>query len=178
MNTTGIESIVDFITGKTVPDMGSEANRQAVERFLVTEKGFDRADIEVDAPVQISVGGEVYRSKVDLAVRLDGRRFMCIKCAAGSLGSREREILAASRVLEDRPVPFSGVSDGKNFTVLDTATGRKIGEGLEAVPSREQALELLNNLNPISFPPERLEKERIIFRSYDSMNVNRRMGWE
>jgi hypothetical protein len=99
-------------------------------------------------------------------------RFMAIKFAAASLGSREREILAAARLLAEKQLPFSVVSDGKTAIVLDTVTGKKLGEGLNAIPSKSQAQEKLKELKRLSFPKEKREREKLIFRSFDSMNVN------
>ena len=48
---TDPETLIDFISGRTVPNTGAEEHRQAVERFLVEQKGFARGDIEVDARV-------------------------------------------------------------------------------------------------------------------------------
>ena len=166
--------IADFITGKKIPNVGAEDNRQMVERFLVNEKGYSKADIAVDVDIEITVAGETYRSQIDLVVGVDGgiTRFMAIKCAAASLGSREREILAASRLLGENQLPFSVVSDGKTAIVLDTVSGRKLGEGLNAIPSKADIREKLKTLQPQPFPKEKLEREKLIFRSYDSMNVN------
>lgn len=167
------ETVVDFITGRKIPDVGSEGNRQRVERFLVEEKGYAREDIEVDVPMEVPVQGEIYRSKIDLLARVNGTPFMAIKCAAASLGSWEREIVAAARLLGDFQVPFSLVSDGDAAILLDTVSGKKIGEGWDPVPSRDQAAEQLKEIDPTPFPEKRLDRERLIFRSYDSMNVNR-----
>jgi hypothetical protein len=167
------EMIIDFITGKKIPDIGSEANRQAVERLLAEEKGFAREAIEVDVPITLTVAGEPYHSKIDLAVRADGKRFMLIKCAAGSLGSREREILAAARILDTFQIPFCAVSDGKTAILLDTVSGKRIGEGTGIIPSKNEAEEKSNSLKPMPFPKERLEREKLIFRTYNSMDVNR-----
>lgn len=167
------EFIVDFITGRTVPNVGAEENRQAVERFLVEEKGYARAEITVDAPIEVEIQGGVYRSRVDLLVRAEGRILMCIKCAAGSLGSREREIVAAARLLAPYPVPWAVVSDGKTAIVLDTATGKPTAEGLQAIPSRDEARRRMAETPPAPFPEERRLREGLIFRSYDTMNVNR-----
>ena len=166
--------ITDFITGKRIPNVGAEDNRQMVERFLVAEKGYSKADIAVDVDIEITVAGETYRSQIDLVVSVDGgiTPFMAIKCAAASLGSREREILAAARLLGENPLPFSVVSDGKTAIVLDTITGRKLGEGLNAIPSREAAREKLKTMKRMSLAKEKLEREKLIFRSYDRMNVN------
>lgn len=166
--------ITDFVTGKEIPNVGAEENRQMVAQFLVAEKGFSKADIEADVDIELTVAGELYRSQIDLVVSIDGgaTRFMAIKCAAASLGSREREILAASRLLDENQLPFSVVSDGKTAIVLDTVSGKKLGEGLNAIPSKGEAREKLKTLQLRPFPKEKLEREKLIFRSYDSMNVN------
>lgn len=166
------DHIVDFITGRSVPNIGAEMNRQQVEHFLVEEKGYRPEDVIVDAPIQMEIAGEVYRSTVDLVVVIDERALMAIKCAAGSLGSREREIVSAARLWNETPMPLAVVSDGSTATVLDTRNGRKKGQGLSAIPSRNDLADLANAALPPSLAPERLAREKLVFRSYDSMNVN------
>ena len=167
-------TITDFVTGKDVPNIGAEENRQAVERFLVEQKGYLKEDLQIDADIEISVAGELYRSQLDLVVSTDGgrTRFMAIRCAAGSLGSREREIVAAARLLDNYQIPLSVVSDGKTAIVLDTVTGQKTAEGLDAIPSKKRAIRKLKSLDLQPLPKNRLEKEKLIFRTYDSENVN------
>lgn len=172
MNTDS-ETIIDFITGETLPNTGSEANRQAVERFLVNEKGFLKEDIEVNVPIEITVAGEPYTSRIDLVASVNNTRFMAIKCAAGSLGSREREIVSAARLAESFQIPFSVVSDGKTAIVLDTVSGKKLGEGPDFVLSKKDAEEKFSDIELKPVPKERIEREKLVFRSYDSMNVNR-----
>jgi len=166
--------IKDFVTGREVPNVGAEENRQAVEKFLVEEKGYGKEDINVDVNIAITVAGQPYRSQVDLVVSADSgnTRFMVIKCAAGSLGSREREIVAAARLLEKCQIPWAVVSDGQTAIVLDTLSGKKTGEGLDAIPSKEEALTQLKAYTPMGFPKERREREKLIFRTYDIENVN------
>ncbi|HDL07931.1 MAG TPA: hypothetical protein ENG35_04235 [Desulfobacteraceae bacterium] len=166
------QTIFDFITGQEIPDIGAQANRQAVEQMLVYKKGYAKQDIQVDVEISFTIGEELYSSQLDLVVSVDERRFMAIKCAAGSLGSREREIIAASRILEDYQIPVSVVSDGKTAIVMDTVSGKKIGLGLNAIPTKDEAKKRLN-INPFqSLPKKRRCKEKLIFRSYDIMNVN------
>ena len=131
-------------------------------------------DIEVDVAITMIIAGEPYRSSVDLVVSADSgkTRFMAIKCAAGSLGSREREIVAAARLLDTYQIPFSVVSDGKSAIVLDTVSGKKVGEGMDAIPLKAEAHERLRSLVLQPFPKERREREKLIFRTYDSMNLN------
>lgn len=169
---TNPDVIVDFISGQPVPNVGAEANRQLVERYLVEAKGYRRDEVLVGAPIEVEIDGEVYRSTVDLVVQIDGRPLMAVKCAAGSLGSREREIVSAARLYGTSPLPLAAVSDGTSAAVLDAATGKKIGNGLGAIPTRSEAFELAQakSLPPIA--PDRLARERLVFRSYDAMNVN------
>jgi hypothetical protein len=166
------DHITDFITGRSVPNIGAEMNRQQVEQFLVEEKGYRPDDVIVDAPIQMEIAGEVYRSTVDLVVVIDQRALMAIKCAAGSLGSREREIVSAARLWDETPMPLAVVSDGSTATVLDAQSGKKKGEGLVAIPDRKELVDLVNAAPPPSLTPERLAREKLVFRSYDSMNVN------
>ena len=97
---------------------------------------------------------------------------MVLKCVAGSLGSREREIVAAARLLDEHQIPYSVVSDGKTAIVLDTVSGKKVAEGLGAIFSKKEALEKLLFIELQPFPKNRLKGERLIFRTYDSENVN------
>jgi len=162
----------DYVTGKEVPNVGAEENRQAVEKYLVEQKGFLKEELEINAPLEIDIRGETYRASIDIVVSAAGRRLMAIKCAAGSLGSREKEILAAAKLLESYQLPLSVVSDGKTAIVLDTPSGKTLGEGLSCIPSKEELAERPcdNDLPPV--PANRLEQVKLIFRSYDSMNVN------
>ncbi|WP_319407066.1 type I restriction enzyme HsdR N-terminal domain-containing protein [uncultured Desulfosarcina sp.] len=169
--------IVDFISGKPVPNIGAEANRQRVERYLIEINGFRREEVMVDAPIDVKINDEVYRSVVDLVVQIGSRPLIAVKCAAGSLGSREREIVSAARLYGASPLPLAVVSDGSGAIVLDVATGKKIGNGLAAIPTRNEAVNLAeaDPLPPVA--PDRLDREKLVFRSYDSMNVNvRRRG--
>lgn len=165
--------IEDFITGEQVPEVGPEENRQAVERFLVEKKGYDKADIEVDAGITVMFKGTPYDSSVNLVVSVEGTRFMAIKCPAGSLESWEREILAAARLMEKAyQIPFALVADGTDAVLLDTLSGKRIADGMDAIFSKENAKERLKKIELKPLPDKLLTREQIIFRSYDLDNVN------
>jgi len=164
--------VTDYITGKPVPNIGSEENRQQIERYLVENKGFDKNDIEVDAEIRLKIDGTDYRSRVDLVVSTGAKRFMAIKSAAGSLNSWEREIVSAARLLDRYQLPISVVSDGKTAVVIDTVSGEKIGQGMQAILSKERAQEMMATTRLLRVSEKRLRKEMLIFRSYDMMNVN------
>jgi hypothetical protein len=169
------ERIVDFITGRDVPNIGAEANRQAVERLLVETKGYAGKDIEVDAAIALDMEEAQYRSTLDLVVKVKGWRYMVVKCAPGSLASREREVVAAARLLDEYQIPLAVASDGRSAIVWDVVSGDKLGDGLDAIPTRDEAERSLDpdRLLPLGEP--RRMRQQLIFRSYDSMNVNRRI---
>jgi hypothetical protein len=166
------DNLVDFITGRTVPNIGPEANRQAVERFLVEKKGYGREDVIVDAPIEMEIEGDLYRSTIDLVLQIEGKPLIAVKCAAGSIESREREIVSAARLFSDTPLPLAVVSDGSNAIVLNTQTGKKVGKNLTEIPSRQEASMLAQKPPLPPIPPEKLTRQKLVFRSYDSMNVN------
>ena len=167
-----LETLVDFVTGREVPDIGTESHRQNVERFLVIHRGYDKSDIAVDADIAVPFPEEVYRSQLDLVVSVDGRSFMVIKCVAGALESWQREVLSAARIYPSGPIPYAAETDGQTAVVYDSRTGKKIGEGLAAIPDIRAARAAVSAAAPIDIPEKRLEKERIIFRSYDRMNIH------
>ena len=164
--------LTDFVTGNDVPNIGAEENRQRVERFLVEIKGYSKEDVEVDADLKFTIGDDEVQSNVDLVVRIQEKRFMILRCVPGSLVSRQRETLAAARLLDVYQIPFSVVTDGKDAALLDTVTGEVLAQGMDAVPSKEEAIERIKRIKLQPFPRERLEREKIIFRSYDEMNIN------
>lgn len=167
------DRVIDYITGIEKPNLGAEANRQEMERVLVELKGYDRVDIEVDAPIAFEVKNETYRSKIDLVVKVNGFRCMLIKCAPGSLSSREREVVSAARLLDRYLIPLAIATDGTTAQVWDTLSGRRLGQGMEAVPSKQEA-QIKFHLDALTvLDPEARFRTQLIFRSYDGMNVNR-----
>lgn len=167
------DTIIDFITGETKTNAGAEANRQTVERLLVEVRGYGKEQIEVDAPITVELNGERYQSTVDLIVSVHGRRYMVIKCAAGALASREREVIAAARLMDDYQIPLAVACDGNTAVVWDTVSGRCLGEGLGAIPFRDQALTQFDPTTLTPLDERRRTRQQLIFRSYDSMNIHR-----
>lgn len=166
-------TLIDYITGQSKPDIGAEGNRQLVERVLVEDKGYARNDIAVDRTIRLEMEDGPYTSSVDLVVYVKGKAYMAIKCAPGSLGSRQREIVSAARLLEEFQIPLAVASSGKDAFVWDTVSGHQVGEGLLALPTKIHAETTFDPKSLRSLPPDRIKQIQLIFRSYDSMNVNR-----
>ena len=154
--------ITDLVTGKNIPNIGAEANRQETERFLLETKGYGKDDIEVDAEITFTVGNDVVHSTVDLVIRVDGKRFMVVKCVPGSLGSRQRETLSAARLLDDYQIPFCLVTDGKNADLLDTVSGKLLDQGMEAIPSKEEGRKRLKEIPQLPSQKSKWVKKLIL----------------
>lgn len=164
---TDTETIIDYVTGKELPLIGPEGNRQLFEKVLVEEKGYALEDITVDRPIALTVNREPYTSVIDIVVSVENKAVMAARCIAGSLGSYEREVLAAARLVFDYRIPFSISTDGQSALIRETATGKPYGEGLDKIPSKQEVIEMMDTLDFTPIPEEKKEREKLIFRSYD-----------
>jgi len=158
---------VDFITGQAIADTHDERARQKIARFLVERKGYSKDDIEVRREIPLNVDGDRATSRVDFIIRMAGKAFAIIIFGPGSLVSRERSTLAAARLVESYAVPFAVVTNGEEAEVLETESGRVIAEGLEAIPSKHEALGKIGDLTFEKVPEKRLEKEKRILYVFD-----------
>ena len=86
---------------------------------------------------------------------------MVVKCAAGSLESREREVVSAARIFASHPLPRAVVTDSQTAVVYDVISGKKISQGLEAIPSFSQALEFLSGYQPPNFSDIKRKKKKL-----------------
>ncbi len=152
-------------------DLATSA-RKMVEYLLTEKKGYSRDEVRKNVVFEVVLGKETVCSSVDFLVTIEGKKAMVIKCASGSLSSRERQAVAAARLLGSPPVPIAVVADPANAEVLDTATGNVLGEGFGAIPIREQILTVLSDKEPKPLSPERIEKEKRILLAFDAIQCS------
>lgn len=159
---------IDFITGEELVDTDDERYRQKLARFLVEERGYDISDIEPRRTIETLFSRQFVASKIDFVVKVDERRFMVVRYGPGSIVTRERPAIAAARVLDpDHQMPLAVATNGQDAEVLDTFTGKVIGEGLDAIPDIEQARALARTLKFEPFPDAKRERELRILNAYD-----------
>jgi hypothetical protein len=158
----------DYVTGETLADTDDERYRQKLARLLVEQKGYARAELAPRLKIETLFAGQFVTSRIDLQVRLAGRPVMILRYGPGSLVTRERAAIAAARVLEKgQRIPLAVVSNGEDAELLDAATGRVLGTGLAAIPSRAEAISLLPSLDFSPFPAEKRERELRILNAFD-----------
>ena len=165
-------TITDYITGQSVKNIGPEASRQIFEKFLVQDKGWAKEDIKVNEKIIVQFKGKDYISKIDLIVFCNDKAFMAVTCVAGSIGSYEREILSGARLIFDYQIPFAVSTDARDAIIMDTLSGKKFDQGLNAIPSREKAFEMVKSLKFQPFDENKKEREMIIYRSFNMEKIN------
>jgi hypothetical protein len=92
---------------------------------------------------------------------------MILKFGPGSIVTRRRPLLAASRILAPYQIPIAVVTNGEDAEVLEGASGRVISRGLETIPSREQLIEIIYTDLFSRIPAERAEMESRILYCYE-----------
>ncbi|MCG8566022.1 MAG: type I restriction enzyme HsdR N-terminal domain-containing protein [Desulfobacterales bacterium] len=165
--------IKDYITGRDIDNVGPEQSRQQFEKSLVETKGYAKEDIRVDVPITVQFKGEDYTASVDLVVCIGETPVMAVTTVAGSIGSYEREILAAARLLYDNQIPYAVSTDARDAVIMDTLTGKQIGQGISAIPSRNHVALELNQMTAPPLAEDKVAGEMIIFRSFNLEKINR-----
>ena len=145
------------------------AVRKIAEQMLLGEKGYLPDDIRKNVVFDVVLGSETVKSSVDFLISVDGMVSMVIKCAAGSLNSRERHVVAAARVLGDYQIPVAVVMDPMNAIVLDGVTGKVTGEGFETIPKKDQIRRMLSGISLVPLPPEKAEREKRVLLAFDAI---------
>ncbi len=161
--------LADYITGETLVDTDDERYRQKIARFLVENKGYVKSDLEPRLKIETLFAKQFVISKIDIVVKLNGRRVMVVRYGPGSLVTRERPAIAAARVLDPgQQIPLAVVTNGEDAELLDTHTGKVLGQGLDALPDKKQALATLDGLDFSPFADDKKkERELRILNAFD-----------
>lgn len=145
-----------------------DALKDAVFTYLRDVKGYLETDIETGRQFDISVGNSSVKASVDFIVTLGGRRIIAILCSSVSVESRERHILAFSRVADACQIPIAVVTDAETTRVFDTCSGNLLSNDISYIPSREHAL--ATNFDIAPCPADRAEKEKRIVMAFETAN--------
>ena len=157
----------DFITGETIIDTHDERYRQKIAHLLINHKGYQKNDIQPRKDLLVQAGENRAVIKIDFLINLSGKICMIIKFGPGSIVTRRRSLLAASRVLAPYQIPIAVVTNGEDAEVLEGASGRVISLGLETIPSREQLIEIISTDLFSRIPAKRAEMESRILYCYE-----------
>jgi hypothetical protein len=166
------DTLVDFLSGREILFSNRDNIRQKLVKTLVEEKGYRKEDISLDREIRFEIEGRQVCSLVDISIGFGGNTFMVFKCASGSVVSRERQIIAAARLMEDYVIPFAVVTNGVNIELLDTISEKVIGESMQLIPTRQELFENTKDLTLKSAKKKKIVYEQRILHTYDEISCN------
>jgi len=157
----------DLITGETINDTHDERYRQKIARLLVDRKGYLKSDIEPRQSLLVQAGDNRAIIKIDFLINLSGRRCMIIKYGPGSLVTRQRPVLAASRLAASYQIPVAVVTNGEDAEILEGSSAKVLSRGLDTIPSKTQLHEIADRFDFNLIPAERAAMESRILYCYE-----------
>jgi len=162
-------TLQDYLTGEELQDTDDERCRQQLARLLVEERGYGVEELEPRLVIETTYNNQPVQSLIELTVTVQGRRIMIVRYGPGSLVTRERPAIAAARLLDpEYRIPLAVVTNCREAEVLETFNGKVLAAGMDAIPSRQKALELLNELSFDPFADEdRRDREARILNAFD-----------
>ncbi len=158
---------VDYLTGETVADTHDERYRQALAKLLVEKKGYDISEILPRTKLIVAAGDKRAQIQIDFTVVLNDTVAMLIRYGPGSLVTRHRPAIAASRVVAAYQIPLVVVTNGIDADIIDGKTGRILSKGIDAIPNRQSLLDRCQTEVKVPIAPERIESEQRILYAYD-----------
>jgi hypothetical protein len=159
--------LVDYITGETILDTHDERYRQKLARMLVSQKGFITNDIKPRRELKVSAGEKCAIIKIDFEVHVSGKIGMLIKYGPGSLVTRHRPALAASRLVAPYQVPMVVVTNGRDADILEGNTGDVVAKGLQSIPSKKDLVKKVTAMNLNRISPKQAKIESRIVYAYE-----------
>jgi hypothetical protein len=156
--------LVDFITGETIQDTHDERYRQKLAKILVQTKDYSKNDIKSRFELPVSADTKKAVVKIDFLITLSDKICMIIQYSPGSLVTRYRPVLAASRLVAPYQVPIAVATNGEDADVLDGYTNNVISSGLGSIPDKGQLTTRVADIPFEQISPKQAEMEsRIIY---------------
>lgn len=145
-------------------NMGIDRVRAMIVEFLISEKGYLNEEIETEKEFNIELDDTTFTVKADIVIRAGGKDFLLVKCAMSSPESWERHAIALCRVACAETIPFCLVTDGEFVRLVNVRTGEAVCEDFRKLPSRPEAVAIIDKLSGTPFACAKPEKEkRILF---------------
>ena len=157
----------DYLTGAIVSETLDERIHQKLARLLVEVKGFSPADIQSRYPYTVHCGTQRAVIPIDFIVRRNGRAAMIVKYGPWSIVTRHRPVLAAARIVSERPVPIAVATNGRDADVLDSRDGTVIASGMAAIPGLSKLQSLIDSDPGGALSTDAIEKNARILYTYE-----------
>ena len=159
--------MIGYLTGESITDTHDERYRQALAKLLVEEKGYQKSDILPRRKLIVAAGDNCAQIQIDLTVVIEDAVAMIIRYGPGSLVTRHRPALAASRVVAAYQIPIVVVTNGLDADVLQGKTGSILSKGLDSIPGRQNLLDRCRAHTNEPISPKRNEAEQRILYAFE-----------
>ena len=157
----------DLITGETIKDTYDERYRQKIARLLVRHKGYLVSDVEPRKSLLLQAGENRAIIKIDFSIKISERICMIIKYGPGSLVTRRRSLLAASRILAPYQIPIAVVTNGEDAEILSGSSTKVLSRGLDTIPSKADLIQVAAGDDFKEIPAERAAMESTILYCFE-----------
>ena len=159
--------LVDFVTGETIRDTHDERYRQKLARLLVELKGYLKEEITPRCELRVSAGEKKAIINIDFEINVLDKIGMIIKYGPGSLVTRHRPAIAASRLVAPYQVPIVVVTNGKDADILEGKTGEVVAQSLQSLPSKRDLIEKVTTMTLHRISAQQAEIELRIVYAYE-----------
>jgi hypothetical protein len=157
----------DLITGEIINDTHDERYRQKIARLLVRHKGYLVSDVEPRKGLLLQAGENRAIIKIDFSIKISERICMIIKYGPGSLVTRRRPLLAASRILAPYQIPLAVVTNGEDAEILSGSSAKVLSRGLDTIPTRTELYEIADRFDFSIISAKRTVMESRILYCYE-----------
>ncbi len=139
-------------------------------QFLLRHRGYSPQDIEANKEFLVSLDNESFNVSADLIIKVEGKRFIFLKCVANSLDSWERYSIAFCRVVDSHQIPYALITDGKAATLLNTIDGVATEGDVRIMPHKNEAEKIISKTAFTSYPEDRKGREKRIIYAFEAIN--------
>ena len=142
--------------------------RKVIE-FLLSSKGYCTEDIEANCEFPVKLNDLNFTASADMIIKIEDKRLIFVKCATNSLDSWERFSIAFCRAVDSYQIPYALITNGETAKLLNTIDNSLIEGGIELIPSRDEAGQIMLETTFQSCPAERKEKEKRIIYAFEGI---------
>ena len=159
--------LTDIITGEKIEDSHDERYRQKIAGILLTEKGYSKDDIKPSVKLVVKAGELSALVKMDFVITLSGKISMVIKYSPGSIITRHRCTIAASRLLAPYQIPVAVVTNGIDADILEGSSTKVISKDLGTMPDKAELAKITAKAVFKTITPKQIEMEARILYAFE-----------
>lgn len=139
------------------------------KNHLKEHKGYFEEDFAHDLSRTVTINGEEHEMTAELAIKVEGVNFMLLKFESPTrpLLPLERRTAAIARIIDASPFPLAILTNGSDSVFIDVIESKTTYEF--DIPSRNESLKMLKELDPRKLSDKEKEREERIFATFDSL---------